>query len=150
MIPPCDGDCSISSFAFGRGGGAAEVVERCHHHSTPQKKGRKECFDDTPPHASDDFETDSAPFPTHLFSLLVRPVHVDGIVNASLSRILFFNLAACSGKYSLFSGSCNRRFGGGLSLKHSQAGKMLLTTIAYLLSKYCNRMEILPVEQSGF
>ena len=49
------------------------------------------------------------------FFLLVRPVHVDIIVNASLSCILFFNLAACSGKYSLFYVSCNRRFGGGLS-----------------------------------
>ena len=27
--------------------------------------------------------------------------------------ILFFNMAACSGKYSLFSVSCNLRFGGG-------------------------------------
>ena len=26
---------------------------------------------------------------------------------------LFFNLAACSGKYSLLPVSCNRRFGGG-------------------------------------
>ena len=43
-----------------------------------------------PPHASDGFKTDSAPFPTHFFSLLVRPVHADGIVNASLSRILLF------------------------------------------------------------
>ena len=31
----------------------------------------------------------------------------------------FFNLASCNGKYSSFSPSCNRRFGGGLSLKHS-------------------------------
>ena len=38
---------------------------------------------------------------------------MDVIVNISLSHILFFNLAACSGEYSLFSCSCNRRFGGG-------------------------------------
>ena len=46
--------------------------------------------------------------------LLVRPLHVDVIVNASLSRIFFFNLAACSGEYSLFYVSCNRRLGGAI------------------------------------
>ena len=76
-----------------------------------------ECFyDSPPPHASDGLKTDSAPFlPHYIFFLLVRPVHVDDIVNASLSRIFLFNLATCSGEYSLFSGSCNRQFGGGLS-----------------------------------
>ena len=55
----------------------------------------------------------------HLFSpilifLLVRPVHhhVDVITCKSITHF-FFNLAACSGEYSLFSGSCNRQFGGG-------------------------------------
>ena len=39
---------------------------------------------------------------------------MDIIVNTSLSHIFFFSdLAARSGEYSLFSGSCNRRFGGG-------------------------------------
>ena len=46
MIPPCDGDCSISPFVFGGGGrrwlGTA-AVERCHHHGTPQNKDRTEC-----------------------------------------------------------------------------------------------------------
>ena len=50
--------------------------------------------------------------PSLLFFWLIRPVQLDVIVNASLSCILFFNLAACSGKYSLFYVSCNRRFGG--------------------------------------
>ena len=51
-------------------------------------------------HASDGFKTDSAFFlPYSYFFLLVRPVHLDVIVNASLSCILFFNLAAFSGKY---------------------------------------------------
>ena len=41
----------------------------------------------------------------------------------SIYRILFFKLAACGGEYSLFSGSCNRRFGGELlSQKHSSFG----------------------------
>ena len=49
-----------------------------------------ECFyDDTPPpHASDGFKTDSAPFLPHSFYfLLTRPVHVDVIINTSLSRV---------------------------------------------------------------
>ena len=42
------------------------------------------------PHASDDFKTDSALFlPPFLFFLLVRPIHVDAIVSASLSRVFF-------------------------------------------------------------
>ena len=52
-------------------------------------------------------------FPYSYFVLLVRPVHLDVFVNASLSCILFFNLAAFSGKYSLLPVSCNRRSGGG-------------------------------------
>ena len=68
----------------------------------------------SPLHASNGFKTDSDP---RLFSpaffcwsdLFMS----DRIVNSSLSRILFFNLPACNGKYSLFSPSCNRRFGGG-------------------------------------
>ena len=37
----------------------------------------KECFyDDSPPHASDAFKTDSAPFSPHAFFLLVQPNHV--------------------------------------------------------------------------
>ena len=75
-----------------------------------------ECFYDKPPSMP---ATVSKPIP-RLFSLiliflLVRPVYEDVIVNTSLSRIFFFDLAACSGEYGLFYGSCNRRFGGGLS-----------------------------------
>ena len=58
-------------------------------------------FYDSPPHASDGFKNRfRAFFPSFLFFLLVRPVDVDVIVIASLSCILFFNLAACSDKYS--------------------------------------------------
>ena len=43
-----------------------------------------------PPYANDGFEIDSAPFlPKFLCFLLVRPVHMDVIVNASLSCIFF-------------------------------------------------------------
>ena len=58
-----------------------------------------ECFDDSPPNASDGFKTNFAPFLPLSFFLLVRPVHVDVIVSTSLSHILFLNLAACSGDY---------------------------------------------------
>ena len=42
-----------------------------------------------PPHATDGFKTDSAPFLPHSFFLLVRPVHEDVIVHTSLSRLCF-------------------------------------------------------------
>ena len=53
--------------------------------------------------------------PSLFLFLLVRPVHVDVfVINTSRScSIWFFNLVACSGKYSLFYVSCNRRFGWG-------------------------------------
>ena len=72
----------------------------------------KECFYDNPPPMP---ATVSKPIPRHSFLLLllVRPLHENVIVNTSLSRIFFFDLAACNGKYSLFSGSCNGWFGGG-------------------------------------
>ena len=41
-IPLCDGDCSISSFVLGGGGGAA-AMERCHYHGTHKTKDRTEC-----------------------------------------------------------------------------------------------------------
>ena len=73
-----------------------------------------EYFCDSPPPMP---ATVSKPIPrffSHiLIFLLVRPVHVDVIVNASLSYFFFPNLAACSGKYSSFSVPCYRRFGGG-------------------------------------
>ena len=37
VIPACTGDCSISSFVFGGGRGAA-AVEICDHHGTPLKE----------------------------------------------------------------------------------------------------------------
>ena len=55
-----------------------------------------------PPHASDGFKIDSALFLPRSFFLLVRPVHVDAIVNTSPSRILFFKLAAYRRKYYFF------------------------------------------------
>ena len=43
--------------------------------------------------------------------------------------LFFFNFAACSGEYSLFSGSCNRRFGEGLiQLNHSPRNIGILGT----------------------
>ena len=70
----------------------------------------------------------------------------DRVVNSSLSRIFFFNLPACNGKYSLFSPSCNRRFGGGLSYKHSSMlpcyfldclGRQLLTQYFLVYAYVC-------------
>ena len=73
-----------------------------------------ECFYDSPPSCQRRFQNRFRAFsPSFFFFLPIRPIHVDFIVNTSLSRFLFFNFAACSGNYSLFSGSCNRRFGGG-------------------------------------
>ena len=74
-----------------------------------------ECSYDSPPPCQRRFQNRFRPFSSSFLSfLLVRPLHVDIIiVNASLSRICFFNLAACSGEYSLLSGPCNRRFGRG-------------------------------------
>ena len=48
-------------------------------------------------------------------SIVRQPLNVDVIVNTSLPYIFFFNLAVCSGEYSLFSGSGNQRLWGGLS-----------------------------------
>ena len=44
----------------------------------------------------------------------------------------FFNLAACRGKYSLFSVSCHRRFGGGTvveTLQSEEKGRLALQGI---------------------
>ena len=57
-------------------------------------------------------KTDSALSLPHSFFFLVRPVHMDVIVDASPSCIFIFSLTACNGKCSIFSGSCNRRSGG--------------------------------------
>ena len=74
-----------------------------------------ECFYDSPPPCQRRFQNRFYAFsPSSFFFLLVRPGHVDVIVNTSLSCILFFNLAACSDKYLFISLG-----GGGLSLKHS-------------------------------
>ena len=43
-----------------------------------------------PSHVSGGFKTDSALFLPYSLFLLVRPVHVDVVVNASLSRNSFF------------------------------------------------------------
>ena len=68
-----------------------------------------------PPHASDGFKTDSAPFSPHAFFLLVQPNHVDfDVLNVSLYAFFCLVLAACQeGKYSSFSRSCKQRFGDG-------------------------------------
>ena len=66
-------------------------------------------------HANDGFKIDSAPFFPHFLLLLVRPVHEEVIVNTSLSRILFFDLAACSGKYTYTHTHAIDGLGGGLS-----------------------------------
>ena len=47
---------------------------------------------------------------------------------------LFFYLAACSGKYSLFSGSCNRRFGGGGYRKNTR--KEYIMIVRYGFSRF--------------
>ena len=74
----------------------------------------------SPPHASDGFKTDSAPFLPHSSSyLLVRRVHrVDVIIVDAISLYQMHFLFSIwppgsGGKYSLFSVSCDRRFGGG-------------------------------------
>ena len=85
MIPPCAGDCSISSFVFGGGGG--EVPQQWKYAIIMvlhKKKDRTEC-----------------------------------------------------GNYR------------GISLV-AHAGKILLKIIARRLSEYCERVRILPEEQSGF
>ena len=57
-------------------------------------------------------------FTSFLFIFLVRPVHVDIIVSASLSLFLFFNLVDCSDD-CFFCGACNRRSGGGAILENT-------------------------------
>ena len=62
-----------------------------------------EYFYDSPPPCQRRFQNRFRAFsPSFLFFLLVRPVHADAIVNASLSLIFFFNLAACSGGIHYF------------------------------------------------
>ena len=112
MIPPCDGDCSISSFAFGRGGGAVEVVERCHYHSTLHKRRiGQSVFTIPPPPCQRRFQNRFRAF-SHDFFFCWSDLFMWMVYCKCKSITHFaFNLAACSGEYSLFSGPCNRRFG---------------------------------------
>ena len=88
-----------------------------------------------PPHASDGFKTDSAPFLSDsFFFLMVRPVHVDVNANKCKSITHFvFNLAACSGEYSLFPGLCSRRLRGGaiveILISFEVRGPVLMLTV---------------------
>ena len=68
-----------------------------------------------PPNASDDFKTDSAPFLPHSYFFAGPTCSSSCGCYCTCKSIthFFFNLAACSGEYSLFCGSCNRQFGGG-------------------------------------